>query len=91
MCTQYLGFYGLRGSTNVLARQSKLICHAGQAARNMLQLAAQCNPSLVEKYFIYMCNEMLKRLKTGTEGMDLMGYVEFQRNYRCLLVQTVAD
>jgi hypothetical protein len=57
----------------------------GQAARNVLQAAAQCNPSLIEKYFIFSCNEMLKRLKTGAEGMDLMGYVEFQRNYRQVL------
>jgi hypothetical protein len=54
----------------------------GQAARAALQSAAKLNPSFIERYFIYCCQEMVKHLRTEGESMDLMGYVEFQRNYR---------
>jgi hypothetical protein len=53
-----------------------------QAARTQLQLATKNNPSLVERYAIYVCSELAKRLKTDSDGLDLLGYVEFQRNYR---------
>ena len=54
----------------------------GQSGRGILQSAAKCNPSFIERYFIYCCQEVVKHLKTEGESMDLMGYVEFQRNYR---------
>jgi hypothetical protein len=55
--------------------------HDAQAARNQLQAASKNNPSFIDRYFIYAANQLVKKLKTDGDGMDLMGYVEFQRNY----------
>lgn len=54
----------------------------GQGARTQLQLAAKNNTNIVERYFIYVTSEMVKSLKSEGVGLDLLGYVEFQRNYR---------
>ncbi|GBF92718.1 hypothetical protein Rsub_05087, partial [Raphidocelis subcapitata] len=54
----------------------------GQAARTQLQLAVKSQPSLIERYFIYQTQDQTKRLKDEGGGLDLMGYIEFQRNYR---------
>lgn len=57
----------------------------GQASRTQLQLATKNNPSLFERYFIYVSQELAKKLNTENDGLDLLGYVEFQRNYRCMV------
>ena len=54
----------------------------GQASRTQLQLAVKNSPGAVERYFIYVSQELAKKLKSEGDGLDLMGYVEFQRNYR---------
>eukprot|EP00883_Tetradesmus_obliquus_P002715 jgi/Sobl393_1/12921/SZX78204.1 len=54
----------------------------GQAARTQIQLAGKNSPSLVERYFIYVSQDVAKKLKSESEGLDLIGYVEFQRSYR---------
>lgn len=54
----------------------------GQSARTQLQLAVKHNPTIIERYFIYVTGELVKGLKAEGAGMDLLGYVEFQRNYR---------
>eukprot|EP00775_Hariotina_reticulata_P009112 gene9112-9281_t len=56
--------------------------HDGSAARSQLQLAAKATPSLLDRFFIYSSQQFLKTLKDENEGMDLIGYVEFQRSYR---------
>lgn len=53
-----------------------------QSARTQLQLAAKSNPDIAEKYFIYAGQQVARSLKTEGVALDLMGYVEFQRNYR---------
>lgn len=54
------------------------------SASTQLQLAAKGNPSLLERYFIHVGNQTAKlSRKEGKAGMDLLGYVEFQRSYRC--------
>ena len=61
----------------------------GQASRTQLQLAVKNSPGAIERYFIYVSQELAKKLKSEGDGLDLMGYVEFQRNYRfviCLFV-----
>ena len=47
------------------------------------QLAAKNSPNVIERYFIFVSQELAKKLKTDGDGLDLMGFVEFQRNYRC--------
>ncbi|KIY92722.1 hypothetical protein MNEG_15241, partial [Monoraphidium neglectum] len=56
--------------------------HDGQAARTQLQLAVKTSPSLIQRYFIFATQDVTKKLKDESGGMDLMGYIEFQRNYR---------
>jgi hypothetical protein len=58
----------------------------GQASRTQLQLAVKNAPGAIERYFIYVSQELAKKLKSEGDGLDLMGYVEFQRNYRCVCV-----
>jgi hypothetical protein len=92
----------------------------GQGARTQLQLAQKTNPSLIETYSIYACQQLAKKLqpgeglafmslavwvllvcccrlehnpnlvvppvrpfvvRAGGDGLDLLSYVEFQRNY----------
>ncbi|KAF8055488.1 tmcC [Scenedesmus sp. PABB004] len=75
----------LPGSATLLTLQSNFIIETrkdGQAARTQLQLAAKAAPALVERYFIYVSQEVAKKLKSESEGLDLVGYVEFQRSYR---------
>lgn len=45
----------------------------GIRSRTQLQLAIKNKPTLVERYFIYMSQETIKRLKTDAEGLDLVG------------------
>ncbi len=40
---------------------------------------------LSPRYFMFVCQELSKRLLSGDGMLDLLGYVEFQRNYRCVL------
>lgn len=54
----------------------------GQTARTQLQLAVKASPSLFDRYFIYACTEAGKKLKSESDGLDLLGYVEYQRSYR---------
>lgn len=54
----------------------------GQGARTQLQLAIKANPNILERYFIYVGGEMAKKVKAEGAALDLLGYVEFQRNYR---------
>lgn len=71
---------------NVRARYANFLIETkkdGQGSRTQLQLATKNNPGLVERYFIYVSQELAKKLKNEGDGLDLMGYVEFQRNYRC--------
>jgi len=55
----------------------------GQAARTQVQLAQKNSPTFIDRYFIYVSQELAKRLKNDGDTLDLMGYIEFQRNYRC--------
>ncbi|KAI8474715.1 MAG: hypothetical protein J3K34DRAFT_518018 [Monoraphidium minutum] len=59
--------------------------HDGQAARTQLQLAVKASPSLIQRYFIFVTQDLTKRLKDETDGLDLAGYIEFQRNYRAVV------
>eukprot|EP00775_Hariotina_reticulata_P003514 gene3514-3784_t len=62
----------------------------GSAARTQLQLAAKAGPNMLDRYFIYISQEVVKKIKTDN-GMDLLGYVEFQRAYRaCVKVHRLA-
>lgn len=54
----------------------------GQGARTQLQLAAKNNPTFIDRYFIYVGGELAKKMKTEGVGLDLLGYVDFRRNYR---------
>lgn len=49
----------------------------GQAARTQLQLAVKANPTLLDRYFIYVAQETAKKLKSeggeGMRGRDLDG------------------
>jgi hypothetical protein len=45
----------------------------GQAARTSLQLAAKASPGLTERYFIFVTQDAVKRMKNENGGMDLMG------------------
>uniref|UniRef100_A0A383VUJ6 PAS domain-containing protein n=1 Tax=Tetradesmus obliquus TaxID=3088 RepID=A0A383VUJ6_TETOB len=54
----------------------------GQAARTQMQLAIKANPSLLDNYNIFVAQQLAKALKRDGDGLDLLGYVEFQRNYR---------
>eukprot|EP00775_Hariotina_reticulata_P009651 gene9651-9811_t len=56
--------------------------HEGQMARTQLQLAGKANPSMVDRYFIFVSQQVIKKMSNENETMDLMGYVEFQRSYR---------
>ena len=51
-------------------------------ARTHLLLAAKEKPGRAEQYFMYSTQETLSRHKDDSNGMDLLGYVEFQRCYR---------
>lgn len=53
--------------------------HDGQAARTQLQLAVKAAPSLIERYFVFATQDLSKKLKDEGGGLDLMGYIEFQR------------
>eukprot|EP00775_Hariotina_reticulata_P001355 gene1355-1696_t len=62
----------------------------GSSARTQLQLAAKAGPNMLDRYFIYISQEAVRRIKTDN-GMDLIGYVEFQRAYRaCVKVHRLA-
>ncbi|GBF97004.1 hypothetical protein Rsub_09801 [Raphidocelis subcapitata] len=50
----------------------------GQGARTQLQLAVKAQPSLIQRFFIYKTQDLAKKLKESG-GLDLMGYIEFQR------------
>ncbi len=39
---------------------------------------------LLPRFFMFVCQELSKRLLSGDGSLDLMSYVEFQRNYRCV-------
>lgn len=54
----------------------------GQASRTQLQLASKNNPGFIDRYFIYVSQELAKKLRTESDGLDLLSYVEFNRNYR---------
>ncbi len=54
----------------------------GQAARTQLQLAIKSSPTLLYRYFIYVTQELAKTLRHDSGTLDLVSYVEFQRNYR---------
>ncbi|WIA34679.1 hypothetical protein OEZ86_012993 [Tetradesmus obliquus] len=54
----------------------------GQAAHAQIQLAQKSNPGLLDSYSIYAAQQMSKKLQKESDGLDLLGYVEFQRNYR---------
>eukprot|EP00775_Hariotina_reticulata_P003511 gene3511-3781_t len=56
--------------------------HDSSAARTQLQLAAKSGPTLLDRYFIYIGQEVIRNIKSDNDGMDLIGYVEFQRAYR---------
>eukprot|EP00775_Hariotina_reticulata_P007054 gene7054-7268_t len=57
-------------------------CKDGQAARTQLQLAQKANPSLLDSFDIYVAQQLAKQLRRDGDGMDLLGYVEMQRNFR---------
>lgn len=62
-----------------------------QGCRTHLQLAGKHNPDLLERYFLFAAHEMAKRFKERDMGMDMMAYVEFQRNYRaCVCAHKLA-
>lgn len=54
-------------------------------AKVQLQLAIKTGPNLLEQYAIFASEEIAKGQgrKAVDQGVDLVGYVEFQRNYRC--------
>lgn len=59
----------------------------GQSARTYLGTAKKNAPNLLDRYCIYACNELSQQLKDTTEGgmMDMVQFVEFQRNYRSVV------
>jgi hypothetical protein len=44
----------------------------GQAARTQIQLATKNSPSLVERYFIYVSQDVAKKLKSECERQRLL-------------------
>jgi hypothetical protein len=42
----------------------------GQAARTQIQLATKNSPSLVERYFIYVSQDVAKKLKSECEWLQ---------------------
>eukprot|EP00879_Flechtneria_rotunda_P013062 GHRR01013642.1.p1 GENE.GHRR01013642.1~~GHRR01013642.1.p1 ORF type:complete len:1083 (+),score=308.01 GHRR01013642.1:2122-5370(+) len=55
----------------------------GQGARTQLQLAQKASPSWLDNFNVFVASELAKKLnREGDSGLDLMGYVEFQRNFR---------
>ncbi|KAI8467685.1 MAG: hypothetical protein J3K34DRAFT_523567 [Monoraphidium minutum] len=63
----------------------------GQGARTQLGLAIKASPSTIQRFFIYKTQDLAKKLKDESGGLDLMGYIEFQRNYRaCVRSHRVA-
>ena len=59
----------------------------GPASRTQLQTVAKSSPNLVQRFQAFCTTENSKRLKESDESqtMDLHSYVEFKRNYRCVL------
>lgn len=60
----------------ILTLYSNLIVETrkdGQAARTQIQLAGKNNPTLIERYFIYVSQETAKKLKSESGGLDLVG------------------
>jgi hypothetical protein len=58
-----------------------------QTANSQLQAARKLDLSLCDQYMVYVREqEHMQRLQTQTSSMesavDLVGYVEFQRNYK---------
>eukprot|EP00878_Enallax_costatus_P028503 GHUV01030791.1.p1 GENE.GHUV01030791.1~~GHUV01030791.1.p1 ORF type:complete len:425 (+),score=126.62 GHUV01030791.1:655-1929(+) len=63
----------------------------GQGARTQLQLLQKASPSLLDNYNIFVAQQLAKQLRRDGDGLDLMGYVEYQRNYRsCVRVHKMA-
>ncbi|GBF95600.1 hypothetical protein Rsub_08582 [Raphidocelis subcapitata] len=54
----------------------------GQAARTQLQQASRGALGLLESYYHYKTQDLSKRLKDDSGGLDLAGHIELQRNYR---------
>lgn len=41
--------------------------HEGQMARTQLHLAAKANPSLIDRYFIFMSQQVIKKISNESE------------------------
>lgn len=54
----------------------------GQGSRIQLQLASSKRPNFIESWMIYASKELTKNFKASGTGLDLHGYIEFQRNYK---------
>lgn len=48
----------------MLVRLRHVVFSSAQAARTQLQLAAKANPTLLDRYFIYVALETAKKLKS---------------------------
>eukprot|EP00879_Flechtneria_rotunda_P032111 GHRR01035266.1.p1 GENE.GHRR01035266.1~~GHRR01035266.1.p1 ORF type:complete len:431 (+),score=120.72 GHRR01035266.1:122-1414(+) len=74
------------GNPSILLLQAAYMIHVikdTRAARTQLQLASSNLPGVIERYNIFKALEELKSIReTGDRGLDLMAYVEFQRNFR---------
>ncbi|WIA38773.1 hypothetical protein OEZ86_002065 [Tetradesmus obliquus] len=63
-----------------------------RAARQQLQLAAKHEPSNIDRYGIFCAMDTLKKSRSdGDSGLDLMAYVDMQRQIRaCMKAHKVA-